>query len=280
MDKIRIDKLVVFGKHGVFSEENVLGQKFEVSLVLYTDTRKAGLTDELEYSINYGEVCHLVQDFFDYKTFKLIEKVAEELAQLLLLTFPLLQMIDVKIEKPWAPVAMPVENLSVEIRRGWHTAFIALGSNMGDTKGYLDDAVKKLSEHSLCEVISVADYIETEPYGGVEQDKFLNSALELKTLLLPEELLDLLNQFEIEANRERLVHWGPRTLDLDILFYDDCIIDSNRLHVPHIDLQNRDFVLIPMAQIAPYLRHPVLNCTIQQLLEALKKSSNAQRYGF
>lgn len=271
MDKIRIDKLVVFGKHGVFSEENVLGQKFEVSLVLYTDTRKAGLTDELEYSINYGEVCHLVQDFFDYNTFKLIETVAEELAQLLLLTFPLLQMVDVKIAKPWAPIAMPVENLSVEITRGWHTAFIALGSNMGDTKGYLDDAVKKLSDHPLCEVISVADYIETEPYGGVEQDNFLNSALELKTLLMPEELLDLLNQFEAEANRERLVHWGPRTLDLDILFYDDCIIDSKRLHIPHIDLQNRDFVLVPMSQIAPYLRHPVYNCTINQLLEKLNK---------
>lgn len=271
MDKITIEKLVVFGKHGVFKEENVLGQKFEVSLVLYTDTRKAGLTDELEYSINYGEVSHLVKDFFDKNTFKLIEKVAEELAQLLLLTYPLLQMVDVKIAKPWAPIAMPVENLSVEITRGWHTAFIALGSNMGDTKGYLDDAVKKLSDHTLCEVISVADYIETEPYGGVEQDNFLNSALELKTLLMPEELLDLLNQFEAEANRERLVHWGPRTLDLDILFYDDCIIDSKRLHIPHIDLQNRDFVLVPMSQIAPYLRHPVYNCTINQLLEKLNK---------
>ncbi|MEI3431945.1 MAG: 2-amino-4-hydroxy-6-hydroxymethyldihydropteridine diphosphokinase [Blautia sp.] len=74
---------------------------------------------------------------------------------------------------------------------------------------------------------------------------------------------------EQEANRERVIHWGPRTLDLDILFYDQEIIDSPALHIPHTDLQNRTFVLIPMNQIAPYLRHPVLNQTISQLLDSL-----------
>ena len=105
---------------------------------------------------------------------------------------------------------------------------------------------------------------------GVEQDVFLNSALELKTLLYPEELLKLLNQIEAEAGRERTIHWGPRTLDLDILFYDDWLIDTPPLTVPHIDLQNRDFVLIPMVQLAPYLRHPVLHRTMRQLLDALE----------
>ena len=84
-----------------------------------------------------------------------------------------------------------------------------------------------------------------------------------------QEALERLHQLEQEANRERVIHWGPRTLDLDILFYDQEIIDSPALHIPHTDLQNRTFVLIPMNQIAPYLRHPVLNQTISQLLDSL-----------
>ncbi|MGN0345331.1 MAG: 2-amino-4-hydroxy-6-hydroxymethyldihydropteridine diphosphokinase [Lachnospiraceae bacterium] len=269
MDKIEIEKLTVFGNHGVYPEENVLGQKFLVSLVLHADTRKAGLTDDLECSINYGDVSRYVKQFFEENTFKLLERVAEKLAESLLLRYSLLEEVDVKIEKPWAPITIPVESVGVEISRGWHKAYIALGSNMGDKKGYLDEAVEKLKNHPLCQVIKVADYIQTEPYGGVEQDVFLNSALELRTLLFPEELLALLNQIEAEAGRERTIHWGPRTLDLDILFYDDCIIDTPSLTIPHIDLQNRDFVLLPMAQIAPYYRHPVLGYTMGQLLDQL-----------
>lgn len=271
MDKIIIEKLVVFGHHGVYPEENVLGQKFLVSLVLHTDTRRAGRSDDLECSVNYGEVSQYVRQFFEENTYKLIERVAEKLAENLLLRCPLLEKVDVKVEKPWAPVGIPLETVGVEISRGWHRAYIALGSNMGDKKNYLDEAVQKLKSHPLCQVKKAADYIQTEPYGGVEQDPFLNSALELRTLLYPEELLALLNQIEAQAGRERTVHWGPRTLDLDILFYDDCVIDTPSLTVPHIDLQNREFVLLPMAQIAPYYRHPVLGCTIRQLLDQLKQ---------
>lgn len=273
MDKIKIEKLTVFGRHGVYPEENVLGQKFLVSLVMYTDTRNAGMTDDLECSINYGEVSQYVKQFFEENTFKLIEKVAEKLAENLLLKYSLLEKVDVTIEKPWAPIAIPVETVGVEIARGWHTAYVALGANMGDEKAYLDEAVAKLNDHPLCKVMKVADYIQTEPYGGVEQDPFLNSALELRTLLHPQELLTFLNQIEAEAGRERIIHWGPRTLDLDILLYDDSIIDTPTLTIPHIDMQNRDFVLIPMAQLAPYVRHPILGYTMKQLLERLEKKA-------
>ena len=128
---------------------------------------------------------------------------------------------------------------------------------------------KGLRDTADCEVEAVSEYLVTEPYGGVEQDEFLNGVLRLRTLLTPEELLDRLHELESEANRERLIHWGPRTLDLDILFYDNEIIDTPDLHVPHIDMQNRDFVLKPMDEIAPYYRHPVLNKTIHQLLDEL-----------
>ena len=101
---------------------------------------------------------------------------------------------------------------------------------------------------------------------------------EIKPIIDPlprEELLRELNRIEQEAGRERIIHWGPRTLDLDILFYDNEIIDTVELHVPHIDMENRDFVLKPMVEIAPYLRHPVLNLTMEQLLKKLEEKTLA-----
>lgn len=271
MDKITIQNLEVFANHGVFSEENVLGQKFIISAVLYTDIRKAGWTDELEYSTHYGEVSHFIETFVKAHTFKLIESVVHQLAQEILLSFPLVEQIDLEIKKPWAPIGLPLDTVSVSVHRGWHTAYIALGSNMGDKKAYLDTAVEMLRANRYCQVGRIADYLVTKPYGGVEQDDFLNSALELRTLLSPEELLDTLHAIEQEAGRERLIHWGPRTLDLDILLYDDLVLDTEDLHIPHIELHKRDFVLIPLCEIAPYLRHPLLHKTMTELLDALRQ---------
>ena len=261
MDKIEIRDLEIFANHGVFPEETALGQKFVVSAVMYTETRPAGLTDDLSASINYGEVSHMITDFLQKNTYKLLEAAVENLAETLLLSLPLLKKITLRIEKPWAPVGLPLKTVAVEITRGWHTAYIAFGSNMGDKKKYLDNAIQGLRD--MKELV-------TEPYGDVEQDEFLNGALRVRTLLSPEELLDRLHVLEQAADRKRIIHWGPRTLDLDILFYDNEIIDTVELHVPHIDMENRDFVLKPMVEIAPYLRHPVLNLTMEQLLKKLE----------
>ena len=95
--------------------------------------------------------------------------------------------------------------------------------------------------------------------------------MKIRTLLTPHELLDRLNEIEQTANRERIVRWGPRTLDLDILLYDDWILDDERLHIPHIEMYKREFVLEPLCQIAPYVRHPVWNRTALELLEELKR---------
>ena len=274
MDKIEIKKLEIFANHGVFPEENVLGQKFVISATLYTDTRKAGLTDELTASIHYGEVSHMITKFTKEHTYKLLEALAENLCQMLLQELPLLKMITLRVEKPWAPVGLPLETVAVEITREWHTAYVAFGSNLGDKKKFLDDGIQGLRTTPSCEVEAVSEYLVTEPYGGVEQDEFLNGVLKLRTLFTPEELLDRLHELEAAANRERIIHWGPRTLDLDILFYDNEIIDTPDLHIPHIDMENRDFVLKPMDEIAPYYRHPVLNKTIHQLLNELLAKDN------
>lgn len=270
MDKITIDKLEIFANHGVYPEENVLGQKFIISVVLYTSTRKAGVTDELSFSVNYGEVSHFIRKYMTEHTWKLLECAAEHLAQAILLEYPLVKKLDLEIQKPWAPIALPLNTVSVKITRGWHTAYISLGSNIGDKKAYLDMAVKHLNERKDCQVKKVSDYLVTAPYGVTDQDDFLNGALELQTILDPEELLQALHQIEQEANRVRTIHWGPRTLDLDILMYDDLVLDTPELHIPHIEMHLRDFVLIPMNQIAPWKRHPLIGKTIEEMLQNLK----------
>ena len=103
MDRIRIKELEVFAKHGVYPEENTLGQKFVVSLDMYMGTRKAGLTDDLSFSVNYGEVCHFINDFMTKHTWKLIETVAERFAQALLSTYTLIEQVDLKTAEKKGP---------------------------------------------------------------------------------------------------------------------------------------------------------------------------------
>ena len=199
-----------------------------------------------------------------------METAAERLAEVLLLKTEHLEKICLEIKKPWAPVGLPLETVSVEIERGWHTAYIALGSNLGDKEANLRLGVEGLRSTRGCRVEAVSDFLVTEPYGGVEQDVFLNGAMKIRTLLTPHELLERLHELEQGAKRERIVRWGPRTLDLDILLYDDLILDEEELHIPHIEMYKRDFVLKPLCQIAPYVRHPVYNRTAAELLAALE----------
>ena len=105
----------------------------------------------------------------------------------------------------------------------------------------------------------------------MKQDDFINGILETETMLNPYELLDILHEFEKKADRVREIHWGPRTLDLDIIFYDDLVLDEKELQIPHRDMTNRDFVLIPLAQLAGYKRHPLLLKTVDELVKNLKE---------
>ncbi len=275
MDKINIKDLVVFANHGVFEAEAILGQKFLISATLYTDTRGAGRTDELINTIHYGEVSQEITKYFKENRFQLIEAAAEHLAEHLLLTFPLIQEIELEIKKPWAPVSLPLDTVSISIKRGWHIAFGALGSNMGDSKGYLDGAIEALKAIPQIQVLSVSSYIHTAPYGYLDQDEFLNGAVMLRTLLTPIELLDVFQKIEQDANRVRKIHWGPRTLDLDVLFYDDLIINNERLTVPHVEIQKRTFVLEPLVELAPWWRHPIYQKTVKELLDELTSQEDS-----
>lgn len=269
MDIIRIDNLEVYAYHGVYDEEKEKGQYFYVNAELYTNTRKAGMNDDLDVSTNYGTVCDFIHDFMTKHTYDLIETVAEQLAQALLLEFKLVKSILLEIRKPHAPIEKEFESVSVEIERGWHEAFVAFGSNLGDKEKFIDEAIEALSNLPQINIVAISNKIVTEPYGNVEQDVFLNGVMKIETLLPADELLQILQKVEEHAGRERKIHWGPRTLDLDIIFYDDDIISEDDLIVPHPDMKNRDFVLKPLMQIAPYKLHPVYRKTISDMYAEL-----------
>ncbi len=153
-----------------------------------------------------------------------------------------------------------------------HTAYIGLGSNLGDKTLNLTQAISRLKNRVDCEVLKVSSFYETEPLtkNGIEVGWYLNSALKLKTSLSPMSLLTLLLDIEKEMGRptER-EKWTPRVIDLDLLFYNQEIVKARPLKIPHPELHKRRFVLEPLAEIAPNLIHPVKGSTIESLLGKL-----------
>lgn len=148
-------------------------------------------------------------------------------------------------------------------------AYIGLGSNLGDRAALIKCSIKMLNEERQVNVTKISTMIATKPVGGPPQPDYLNAAVEIETSLLPDELLHTLQGIELELGRERVTKWGPRTIDLDILFYGDVVVNSEHLTIPHHLLHLRRFVLEPLVEIAQDLRHPHFDKTILELFEDL-----------
>ena len=148
--------------------------------------------------------------------------------------------------------------------------FVGLGSNVGDRQKNLTDAIEELRKFPKTQIISVSKFYETKPVGGPPQKDFLNAAIELQTTLPPGVLLAGFQKTEQNFGRPQdHGRWEPRVLDLDLLFYDDMILNSPELTIPHPLLHQRRFALEPMNEIAPDWIHPILNKTIRSLLKEL-----------
>ena len=276
MDKIIIENLEIIAEHGVFKEEKFLGQKFIVSLEMKTDTREAGKTGNLNASTHYGFVSDDVEKLLTSQSFDLIETCAEKTAEMILTKYPLISEVKVAIKKHWAPIRKHFDFVAVEITRKWHTEYLSLGTNMGDKKKNLLEAAEKIGNLENTKITAQSTIIETEPFGYTEQDMFLNSCLEIKTLFTPQELLKELLGIELQMGRVREIKWGPRIIDIDILFFDDEIIGEADLAVPHPWICERMFVLEPLSEIAPNFVHPLEKKTVGTLKRILEKELKKQ----
>jgi 2-amino-4-hydroxy-6-hydroxymethyldihydropteridine diphosphokinase len=150
-----------------------------------------------------------------------------------------------------------------------NTAFLSLGSNLGDRGALLNDALSRL-ESAGVHIVRRSSIYETEPQDFLDQPRFLNMAVEVETDLTPQELLAAIQKIETEMGRQRTIPKGPRTIDIDILFYANQIIVAADLEIPHPRLTERHFVLDPLSEIAPDLRHPATAQTVRELRAALQ----------
>ncbi len=170
---------------------------------------------------------------------------------------------------------MDQDQVKLKIENG--NCAIALGSNLGDTLTILNNAVNKIANIAEIVLISRSTWHQTKPIGPPQPD-YLNGCITIKTTLLPEDLLQCLFDIEQEFGRERKERWGARTLDLDIILYDDLIIDTPNLQIPHPRMKERLFVLMPLTEIACNWVDPLTKLTISQLLDSYLQGKPTHRF--
>jgi len=255
-DRITIDGIVVSTIVGVLPHEREIRQPIRVDLDLFVDLHDAGRTDELADTVDYGAVAVQVADALRESKDILLERLADRVAEVAV-SFERVEAVEVTITKVRPPVPENLDHTAVRITRTAtdyeltprveHTAIVALGSNLGDRQSYLRLAVERLGT-----VTKMSQVYETDPVAGPRgHDAYLNIVVEVRTILDPYAFLRRCRQIEAEGMRQRTVRWGPRTLDVDMLFYEDVTIDDPVLTVPHPRYAERRFVLAPLSEIAP-----------------------------
>ena len=158
------------------------------------------------------------------------------------------------------------------------SVYLSLGSNLGDRVKNLKEAIKRMEESGKVSIKKISSVYETEPVGYENQPRFLNLVLQTQTSLDPHPLLEQLLSIEEQMGRKREGKWGPRNIDIDILFYDDLMVNSVELTIPHPRMHERRFILVPLAQIAPKLLHPFLKKNVTELLESCEDNSEVKLF--
>jgi len=159
-------------------------------------------------------------------------------------------------------------------------AYICIGSNLGDRLGYIREAIRRIEQSKEIKISKTSSVYETQPTEYKDQPWFLNIVLELETMLKPLNLLELLLHIESQIGRKKTRRYGPRNIDLDILLYDDLLVSSDKLTLPHPRMHERRFVLVPLAEIAPQVIHPLKKKSIEELLEELSTHSTSEKDKF
>ncbi len=158
-----------------------------------------------------------------------------------------------------------------------HTIYLLFGSNIGDRKMFIDSAIELLKDQPLT-LQTVSEYYETEAWGNTDQDRFVNAVARWSTDMTPHEVLKVTQQVELDLGRIRMEKWGPRKIDIDLLYFDDQVISSDNLVVPHPGIPTRHFTLLPLVNIAAEFVHPVLKITNRQMLEQVDSPASYSIY--
>ena len=259
MDHLRMVDMEFYGYTGCLPEEKEKGQTFVVTVDMACNRIPGAMTDNLNDTINYAEVYDRIKEYVTPSKGDLIENLAYEIGGIVLKCSDIPDEVTVTVSKPEAPVVGIFKTMETVITRNRvqmskmkHKAYLSLGSNMGDKEQYLKEAAKCLLKSGHVEITKAGGLYETEPVGYDDQPYFYNTCLEIMTDLEPEELLNLTSQIELDLHRVRTIKNGPRTIDIDILLYDDLTINTERLIVPHPRMHERAFVICPLKDIMDY----------------------------
>lgn len=264
MDEIKIHGLKFTAFHGVYEDEKQNGQEFIIDCKFTLDTSTCG--DDLSKTIHYGEVSMDIVEFCTKNRFDLLEMLGNGLAKFLLLKYSLMRDITLTIHKPNAPIPTKFDDVTLTIKRGYNDCYLALGSNLGEREENLNSVLCLIEQDENITLLKKSTFIETPPYGVVDQPDFLNGVIKVRTIYTPFELLNFCQNAEKLAKRIKTRVWGERTLDVDILTFENEIIFTDNLKIPHQEMHLRDFVLKPLIEIEPYFIHPVYKKDIKTLL--------------
>lgn len=257
-DRIVLAGVSATGFHGVFDHEKRDGQTFVVDVELEADLSRAGRTDDLAHTVDYGAIGASVRARIEGEAFDLIETLAEVIAADVL-THRLVDEVTVTVHKPQAPVGVTFRDVRVSVtrRREPVPVVIALGANLGDPVATLAGAVAGLDRCPGLAALTVSDPVETEPVGGPEQPAYVNLVLTARTRWSAPRLLSFLHAVEADHGRVREIRWGARTLDLDLIQYgtpggdDEWLSGDDDLLLPHPRAHERGFVLVPWLDADP-----------------------------
>lgn len=238
------------GHTGCFDFEKKDGQKFIVSLDLFVDRIRGCYTDDLADTVDYSNIYEVTKETVTGDDGNLIERLAQKIADAVHEADKRILKVRVKVSKPEAPVKGIFETMEVTIERNRKEfVIVSLGSNMGDREANILAAEKALQAIDGNEGFKFASIYETEPVGLEDQPYFLNTCVGFYTDIDPFELLDKIHVIENDLLRTREVHWGPRTIDIDIIFYGDRVIMKPELTIPHPRWNVRSFVTVPLREI-------------------------------
>jgi len=268
ISRICILGLRFHARHGCLPEEREKGQEFVLDAEIYYDAREAALGDDLGRAVDYHPLVNSLYRVATTERFDLLEALAFRLMGEIF-SRPPVQRARIRLHKPHAPLDHKPEDLFFELEMTreemegfvqggrpvgpeirWHRVFLGLGSNLGDRLSHLREALSHLEERGIL-VEKASSVYRTAPWGLEEQPDFLNMVVMAATSLSPRELLEACQEVEREMGRERRQRWGPRNIDVDILLYDDIVVDEEDLVIPHPRMVERDFVIVPLLEIWP-----------------------------